>query len=252
MNSRAVSPALEPRPAGTIGPVNGGVGGAVSGQQRNRLVVLLALVTGATDATGFLALGGAFTSVMTGNMVLMGVAVGSADASAVGLILSAFGGYVAGAALGTRVAGTPQSEDPAWPAAVSRALAIELALFGVFAAAWWLLGSDPSRAWGAPLLALTAMALGLQSSAILRFGVPGLSTTYLTGTLTTVVVRLVSRQPLHTVRHSAATLAALIAGAAAGAALVTQLPAATPALQLILLGAVLAAAREARRERVAA
>jgi uncharacterized membrane protein YoaK (UPF0700 family) len=250
--SRAGSPTLGRRPAGTIGPVSDGVSRAVSTDQRNRLVVLLALVSGATDATGFLALGGAFTSVMTGNMVLMGVAVGSADASAVGLILSAFGGYVAGAALGSRVAGTPQPEDPTWPAAVSRALAIELALFAVFGAAWWLLGSDPSTAWGAPLLALTAMALGLQSSAILRFGVPGLSTTYLTGTLTTVVVRLVNRQPLHTVRHSAVILVALVAGAAAGSALVTQLPAAAPALQLVLLGGVLAATWAPSRERVVA
>jgi len=224
----------------------------VSTDQRNRLVVLLALVSGATDATGFLALGGAFTSVMTGNMVLMGVAVGSGDASAVGLILSAFGGYVAGAALGSRVAGTPRPEDPTWPPAVSRALAIELTLFAVFAAAWWLLGSDPSTAWGVPLLALTAMALGLQSSAILRFGVPGLSTTYLTGTLTTVVVRLVSRQPLHTVRHSTAILVGLVVGAAAGSALVTQLPTAAPALQLVLLSVVLAAARAPSRERVVA
>ena len=223
---------------------------APTAEQRNRLVVLLALVSGATDATAFLALGGAFTSVMTGNMVLMGVAIGSRDASAVGLILAAFFGYVAGAALGTRVAGTPQPGDAPWPAEVTRALAIELALFAVFAATWWLLGSDPSTAWSAFLLAVTAMALGLQSSAILRFGVPGLSTTYLTGTLTTVVVRLVSRRPLHTVRHSAAILAALVAGAAMGAALVTHARPVAPAVQLVLLGTVLVAARARPRGRV--
>jgi len=224
----------------------------VSPRRRNALVLLLALVSGATDATGFLALGGAFTSVMTGNLVLVGVAVGSADASLVGLVLAAVAGYVAGAALGTRVAGTPQDGDDTWPPAVSRALAVELALFVAFAVAWWLLGSDPSTAWGAPLLALTAAALGIQSSAILRFGVSGLSTTYLTGTLTTVVVRLVSRQPLQTVRHSAALLAALVGGAVAGAALVTTRPAAAPVVQLVLLGAVLAAARIRGRDRVPA
>ncbi len=220
----------------------------VSDRRRNHLVVLLALVSGVTDATGFLALGGAFTSVMTGNMVLLGVAVGSADASLVGLLLSAFGGYVVGAGVGTRLAGTARADDEIWPAAVTRALGLELGLFAIFAVAWWLLGSDPSTAWAAPLLALTAMALGLQSSAILRFGVPGLSTTYLTGTLTTVVVRLVSRQPLHTVRHSTLILAGLVAGAAAGAALVTLLPAAAPLLQLGLLGTVVAVAgRRSRR-----
>jgi uncharacterized membrane protein YoaK (UPF0700 family) len=38
------------------------------------------------------------------------------------------------------------------------------------------------------LLALTALALGIQSAAIQRFGVLGLSTTYLTGTLTTLAI----------------------------------------------------------------
>jgi uncharacterized membrane protein YoaK (UPF0700 family) len=224
----------------------------VTTERRNLLVVLLALVSGATDAIGFLALGGAFTSVMTGNMVLMGVAVGSADASLVGSILAAFGGYVTGAALGTRIAGTPEADDETWPAAVSRALGAELALFVVFAVAWWQLGSDPSTGWSVTLLALTAAALGIQSSAILRFGVAGLSTTYLTGTLTTVVVRLMSRQPLHTVRHSSLILAGLVFGAAAGATLVTQLPPAAPVLQLGLLGVVLAATRIRRRESVTA
>jgi uncharacterized membrane protein YoaK (UPF0700 family) len=221
----------------------------VTRQRRNVLIVVLALVSGATDATGFLALGGAFTSVMTGNMVLMGVAIGSGDGSAVGLLLAAFGGYVAGAALGARVAGTARADDATWPTAVTRTVTIELALFVVFAIAWWLLGSDPSTGWGAPLLALTAAALGLQSSAILRFGVPGLSTTYLTGTLTTVVVRLATRQPLHTIGHSATILAGLIGGGAVGAALVTQLPSAAPLFQLALLASVLLASLLADRVR---
>lgn len=224
----------------------------MTGTRRNLLVLLLALVSGATDATGYLALGGAFTSVMTGNMVLMGVAIGSADASAVGLLLSAFGGYVAGAAIGTRMAGTPAPEDGVWPPAVTRALCAELGLFVVFAVAWWGMGSHPSRAWSAPLLAVTAAALGLQSSAILRFGVPGLSTTYLTGTLTTLVVRLVDRQPLRAVRHSAGMLAGLVLGGAAGAGLVTRSPVLAPLLQPALLVAVLVGVRLAARQRVPA
>jgi len=41
-------------------------------QFRDVGVFLLATMSGATDAIGFIALGGAFTSVMTGNMVLFG------------------------------------------------------------------------------------------------------------------------------------------------------------------------------------
>ena len=72
---------------------------------RQSLVVTLAVVSGATDAIGLLVLGGAFTSVMTGNMVLLGVAASSTDgtlAASAGFSILAF---CAGAALGARLAG---------------------------------------------------------------------------------------------------------------------------------------------------
>jgi uncharacterized membrane protein YoaK (UPF0700 family) len=206
---------------------------------RDQLTMLLALLSGATDAIGFLTLGSAFTSVMTGNMVLVGIAAGTGDASALGLVTTAIAGYVAGVALGSRIAGTPQADDGLWPAAVTRALAAEFVLLAGFAVAWWSLGSHPSPGWYAPLLACNAAALGTQSSAILRFGAGGLSTTYLTGTLTTVVSRLVTRQPLHTVHQSTRILTALILGAGGGAALATHARPFAPALQLGLLLTVL-------------
>ena len=216
---------------------------------RDRAVVALAMVSGATDAIGFLALGSAFTSVMTGNMVLVGVAVGTGDASAVGLVLTAIAAYVVGVGLGTRVAGQPRDDDATWPPAVTRALLVELALVTAYGVAWWSLGSAPAEHWFAPLLALNAAALGVQSSAILRFGVSGLSTTYLTGTLTTLVVRLASGRPLHTVGHPARILVALVSGAGAGAALVDLAPVAAPVLQIaLLLGAVVTGRRCQRGE----
>src|SRR3954463_2916464 len=93
---------------------------------RQTLVVTLAVVSGATDAIGLLALGGAFTSVMTGNMVLLGVSVASGDgrlAASSGLAILAF---CAGAALGARLAGSPRSGDGLWPRPVTVALAVEL------------------------------------------------------------------------------------------------------------------------------
>ena len=94
-----------------------------------------------------------------------------------------------------------------------------------------------------------AAALGVQSSAILRFGVGNLSTTYLTGTLTTMIRNLVRRQPLHTVKLSATILAGLILGAAGGAALVTHARPLAPALQLALLLTVLVTIRPRQRRR---
>jgi uncharacterized membrane protein YoaK (UPF0700 family) len=198
-------------------------------------VVVLASLSGATDAVGFVALGSAFTSVMTGNMVLVGVAAGTHEASALGFVATAIAAYVTGVAIGTRVTGQPESDDGVWPPFVTRALVLEAGLLATYAVIWWSLGSDPSRAWFAPLLALNAAALGVQSSAILRFGVNGLSTTYLTGTLTSVVVRLASGQRGQTVGHPVRILAGLILGASVGAGLVQFARPATPAFQLALI-----------------
>lgn len=213
--------------------------GGARAQDRDRLVVLLAMLSGVTDAIGFVGLGSAFTSVMTGNMVLIGVAVGSGDRTALALTLAAIAGYVVGVGIGTRVAGEPTPGDDPWPPAVSRALLVELALLTACAGGWWMHGGHPPETWFSVLLATNSMALGVQSSAILRFGVSGLSTTYLTGTLTTLVTRLATGKPRNTVGHPARLLAGLILGAALGAAAVTHWPMLAPALQLGLLGAVL-------------
>lgn len=204
---------------------------------RNRLVVVLAVTSGATDALGFLALGSAFTSVMTGNMVLFGVATAQGDVSGMLLTAVAIGSFVAGAAIGARIAGNPVAGDPVWPAGVTRAMGVEFVLFAAVGVAWWLLGSHPPQAAYLPMLAASAAALGLQSSAIQRFGVSGLSTTYLTGTLTSVVIKLTSGHGFRAVGHSLTILLGLVAGAGIMAVLLATAPALVPVL---LLGTVLA------------
>ena len=205
---------------------------------RQSLVVTLAVVSGATDAIGLLALGGAFTSVMTGNMVLLGVSISQGDGgravSSVGAILA----FIAGAALGARVAGTPTDGDRLWPRAVTRGLVVELAFMAAYAVGWWVTGGSPGTGVAFGLLMATAIALGVQSSTVQRFGVSGLSTTYMTGTLTTVVIRLVTGRGVREVWHSVEVLLGLITGAVAGTVLVLVAPMTAPVLQLVALGAV--------------
>lgn len=207
---------------------------------------MLAVTSGATDAIGFLALGSAFTSVMTGNMVLLGVGTANRDAALLLSCAVAILTFVVGAAIGARVAGSAAAGDAVWPKAVSIALWIELALFAGFAALWWVLGSEPDPSWLLTMLGLNAGALGLQSSAIQRFGVPGLSTTYLTGTLTTVVIRLTSGHGLRNVGHSMIILLGLVVGAGIGSLLVGHASAAVPAVQLVTVLGVLVVVRFSR------
>lgn len=207
---------------------------------RDRLAVLLAVNSGATDAIGFLALGGAFASVMTGNMVITGVGAATGDGSLIVLAVSAIVSFVVGCAVGARLAGLPQSGDPVWPAAVTRALAVQTALTVVLSIAWWVTGPERGETVRLILLGGHAVALGLQSSTVQRFGAGGLSTTYLTGTLTGLVVRLATGGGVRSVGRNAALLLGLIGGAALGAVLTAKAWALAPLTQLVPLVLVLA------------
>jgi uncharacterized membrane protein YoaK (UPF0700 family) len=202
------------------------------------MVVLLALNSGLTDAAGYLALGGAFSSVMTGNMVLLGLSLGSAAGTLALHAGAAVLAFVCGCAIGTRVAGTARAGDPIWPRAVTRALVLQSVAVAIYAVAWWGTAARPGPALQLALLAVNALALGVQSSAVQRFGVAGLSTTYLTGTLTTAVIRVVSGRPLREIGHSLLILTGLIAGAVIGALLAVHARIWVPAAQLGVLGMV--------------
>jgi uncharacterized membrane protein YoaK (UPF0700 family) len=228
--------------------VRASAGSDLSREQRHRFVVVLAVVSGATDAIGFIGLGGAFTSVMTGNMVLLGLGGGTGDWSLAVHVALAIAAFVLGCVIGTRIAGTPRPDDPVWPAAVTRALIAELLVFIAFAVGWEAAGGDPHlSSVQLPLLALNAVALGMQSSTTQRFGVSGLSTTYLTGTLTGVVIRLTAGGSLRDAAHSLQILMALIAGAVVGGALTVEAAVAAPLVQLLGVGGVVAGALMTRR-----
>ncbi len=216
---------------------------------RQALVVALAVVSGATDAIGLLALGGAFTSVMTGNLVILGVSASTADGA---LAIASGGAIVAfciGVWAGARIAGAARPGDVVWPRAVTLGLVVELVLLVGYAIGWWVSGSEPGPVLTQVLLFAMAAALGIQSSTVQRFGVNGLSTTYLTGTLTTVVMKLASGTGLREVRGSLEILSGLVVGAAAGALLIEVAPMTAPVLQLGCLAGVLLVAVLVTRRR---
>lgn len=208
--------------------------------RRHWLVVVLTFVTGCADATGFLALGGAFSSVMTGNMVLLGLSAGRADAALAINSGTAILSYIVGVLLGSHVARTALPSDPIWPRQVTRTLTIELVVLLAFLLMWELTLGHRSHNEARVLLMLAAAALGMQGSAVQRFGVPGLSSTYLTGTLTTLIGAVATRRSREAILPSVQVLAALIIGAALGALVVDQIPLISPALLILPVVYVLA------------
>jgi uncharacterized membrane protein YoaK (UPF0700 family) len=208
---------------------------------RNLLVACLALNAGATDAIGFVALGGAFTSVMTGNLVLFGLSAPQGNEALAARVGAAIVLFVAGCAVGASIAGAADKADGLWPAGVTRGLAVEAVIVVVNAALWWLNGGHPAGAIQLVMLGLNALALGIQSSSVQRFGVPGLSTTYLTGTLTSLVAHLTHRRPARKMALSALILVSFVVGAVASGLLIAHAPAIVPLVPLVSLGLVLSA-----------
>ena len=216
---------------------------------RQWLVVVLAVLSGATDAIGLIALGGAFTSVMTGNLVILGASASTTDGT---LAIASGGAIVAfciGVWAGARLAGGARAGDAIWPRAVTLGLVVELVLLSGYAIGWWVTGGEPGAVLTQVLLFAMSGAMGVQSSTVQRFGVNGLSTTYLTGTLTTVVMKLASGRPLREIRGSLEILAGLVVGAAAGALLIEVAPLTAPVFQVGCLVAVIVVALVVTRRR---
>jgi uncharacterized membrane protein YoaK (UPF0700 family) len=199
---------------------------------RNTLLLLLACAAGAVDAVSYMELGRVLTANMTGNTVLLGLALVQAEGQAALRSALALAGFLAGGALGSSI--VDREQRPAvWPPAVTVALALEWLILVVFGVDWLLTSSaGPTPSASATLILLSALAMGMQSAAARRLDVSGIATTYITGTLTTLVARLVGRvrragarpNPVQPPRpaHGAGLLAAVwivyLGGAAAAAA----------------------------------
>jgi uncharacterized membrane protein YoaK (UPF0700 family) len=210
--------------------------------------VLLTIGTGATDVASFTRLGGVFTSVMTGNLVLLGLAAARTSGSLAVHTVVSIASYVLGVAIAARViAPGRQGAGEVWPPLVTAALAVELVLLAALAAGWELAGARPAGLSQFVLQATAAGAMGLQSAAVRGIGVPDISTTYLTGSLTQLVTRLVTPgqagQAAWPGWRLAGPLLALAAGALAGGVLIASAPAAAPVIIVAPLCAVLAMAQ---------
>jgi uncharacterized membrane protein YoaK (UPF0700 family) len=166
--------------------------------ERDVLLLLLAVAAGSADGWSYFGLGHAFVANMTGNTVLLGVAVflqGDLLHPGISLI-----GYIAGAALAAFLTRKVR-EGSSWPRAVSYTLALESALLAAAAVAWALVGRHTAQPGSTPglnlLLGCVALAIGIQSGAMLQLRIPGIVTTYITGTwtnLTSGLTRFLTRQ----------------------------------------------------------
>ena len=206
---------------------------------RDSLVVLLTLTTGAVDAASFLALGNVFSSVITGNLVLLGVAAGTGRPELAVHSGVAMAGYVAGVAAGAPLAARRHHAAGTWPPSVTVTLAVELVILAAFSAGWELAGTHPAGGAQLALVAVLAAAMGMQSAAVRRLG--QMSTTYLTSTLTALVAGLVTGSKPDGTARSVGVLATLVVGAIAASLVLEEARAWLPLVILLPVALVIVA-----------
>jgi uncharacterized membrane protein YoaK (UPF0700 family) len=205
---------------------------------RDGLVVVLALTTGAVDAVTYLRLGKVFSSVITGNLALLGVSAGQRNAGLAVNAGLALAGYGVGVLAGGALAGTPDRSQATWPRRVTVTLAAELLALAGFSGGWIAAGGHPAGGPRLVLLAVAAAAMGTQSAAVRHLG--QMSSTYLTSTLTGILEALALRRWPPDWQRSTGVLLAAVIGAALGCLTSLQAPAAVPAAVMVPLAAVVA------------
>lgn len=191
-----------------------------------RDVLLLSLAAGSADAAGWVALGHVFTSNMTGNVVLLGIALGQGHLADAARSLYVLTIYMLGAALGARISRDIADED--WPRLAARLVGVEKIVLLAFAIGWTALPRANLPADGV-LLALLALAMSLQSVAWSRLRAPGVGTTAVTSTITALVTGLATlpggfEASGPRLRFQSGVLGLYLLGAAASGLLILQLP----------------------------
>ncbi len=154
------------------------------------MLLILTWAAGAVDALSYLGLGHVFTAMMTGNTVMLGLALAEGELHAALRSILALLGFAGGVMLGATVV-KREWNDAEWPPEITAGLAVEAAVLALFCVLWLWSGPERNAQSLYPLIVLLAMAMGLQAAAVRRLGVPGIATTYITGTITSLFVDVV-------------------------------------------------------------
>jgi uncharacterized membrane protein YoaK (UPF0700 family) len=201
--------------------------------RRDAALVLLTVASGAADAIAFLGLDKVFSAFMTGNLVFLGVSAAGSPEPDLPRVVPALAGFAAGVLVAIPIV-KPTRGSSVWPGRVSVALGVAALVQAAFLAGWLATSGDPSPAAGNALIAVSALAFGIQSAAIMSLDVKGIFTTAATATL----IMLLSdaegwSRSAGERRRLAAVLVSIVAGALCGALLILHARQVAPILPLV-------------------
>ena len=181
-----------------------------------RALLALTFITGLIDAASSLGLGRVFSANMTGNIVLFGFGLAGAGGLPTVSPLIAAATFLVGAGLGGAAARRLKTPARAFVVVVG----FEACVVAIGAVVVGSATVRPNAVLGDTVVGLLALAMGARNASVRRLGVPDLSTTVLTMTLTGLAAdsRLAGGSGSGTTRRVAA-VGAMLAGAIAGALL---------------------------------
>jgi uncharacterized membrane protein YoaK (UPF0700 family) len=162
------------------------------------MILLLAVVGGSVDVVVYRAFD-ALPGPQTGNTVLLGVALAHGQFPLATTRSAALFGYLVGAAIGQIMIVKHRGSWP-WPSAVGTIEIVELMFLGALIVAWRLVGAQPAGITKDLFVAMSAIAMGIQSAVVLDLPDAKPTTTYITGMLTIFVTHLI--QFLHLIETS--------------------------------------------------
>ena len=209
------------------------------------LLVVLTVVTGVVDALAYLRLGHVFVANMTGNVVFLGFAAAGAGGLSVWGSLLAIACFLPGGIAAGRLASRLGDDRRRQ---LYAAATVELVLCSIAVAVAAVAGQDLGTGSRYALIALLALAMGVQNATARRLAVADLTTTVLTLTLTGIASdsRLGGGSGAHTTRRVIA-VAAMLLGAFVGALLLIHL---RPVAPLVLAAALLVLVAGVARRRL--
>jgi uncharacterized membrane protein YoaK (UPF0700 family) len=152
------------------------------------MVLFLAITGGGVDAVIFLGFG-VLTAAQTGNTITLATALAQGRFPTALYAAVSVAGYLFGAVVGEMVI-VRQRPNTAWLSALGWTLVVELAPLSALLVIWRFVAANPMMAITMALVALAAIAMGIQSAAVLRLDA-GPTTTYVTGTLTSFATELI-------------------------------------------------------------
>ncbi|MEO8854283.1 MAG: YoaK family protein [Ginsengibacter sp.] len=147
------------------------------------MLVLMASVAGSIDVMSYFKLGHVFTANMTGNTILLGLSVGQGNIASALHQLTALAGFFSGAFLGAYIV---QNSRKGWSHYITISIAIETFIIMILVFTWFT-GPDIQNNYVLfTSIALSSIAMGIQSATIRHLNIPGVVTTFMTGTITSI------------------------------------------------------------------